>query len=281
MQYFQILACNEAVGTCCNDYGLVAALDIMRKVFDIIQLIAPILLIVMATVQFTKLVATPDEKNGTKKVINKFLAAVFIFFTPVLTDMILSLMPANQNFQIGACWEQAKVSNEVLKLQESKHIKNGDKTGSSFIVNPEEYAKGNGNSSGAGEGSAKGKAIVAYAKSFVGKSYLYGGSWNGEKPYTPTDCSGFVQGVFKHHGITLKRSTSTQWADTSSYTKVNESQIKAGDLVMYDGHVGIITGNGKEIVHAQSPRTGIVISKDYSTCSSKAILGFMRIKGVN
>lgn len=281
MQYFQILACNDTVGTCCNDYGLVATLDIMRKVFDIIQLIVPILLIVMATVQFTKLVATPDEKNGTKKVINKFIAAVLVFFIPVLTDMVLSLMPENQNFQIGSCWKEAKISNEVLKLQESKHIKNGDKTGNSFIVNPEDYAKGNGNSTGAGQGSAKGKAIVAYAKSFVGKPYLYGGSWNGELPYTATDCSGFVQGVFKHHGINLKRSTSTQWADTSSYTKVSESQIQAGDLVMYDGHVAILTGNGKEIVHAQSRRTGIVISKNYSTCSSKAILGFMRIKGVN
>ena len=35
---------------------------------------------------------------------------------------------------------------------------------------------------------------------------------NGELPYTPTDCSGFVQGVFAHFGISLPRTTSTQWA---------------------------------------------------------------------
>ena len=118
--------------------------------------------------------------------------------------------------------------------------------------------------------------------SLVGKSYSFGGYWNGELPYTPTDCSGFVQGVFKHSGIKLTRSTYTQWADKSSYTLVkNGDEIRAGDLVMYNGHVAILTGNGREIVHAKGRKWGIVVDSDYRSSSSKSILGIMRIKGVN
>ena len=36
-----------------------------------------------------------------------------------------------------------------------------------------------------------------------------------------------------------------------------------------------------EIVHNKSPRYGVCIDKDYKKCSSHAILGIMRIKGVN
>ena len=131
-----------------------------------------------------------------------------------------------------------------------------------------------------GQGSAKGKAIVAYAKQFVGKQYVWGGSWNGELPYTGTDCSGFVQGVFRHNGINLSRTTYTQWADKGTYTLVH-GEIKAGDLVMYDGHVAILTGNGNEIVHAKGSKWGIVVDSDYKSSSSHAILGIMRINGVN
>ena len=109
---------------------------------------------------------------------------------------------------------------------------------------------------------------------------MYGGQWNGELPYTPTDCSGFVQGVFRHFGINLNRTTSTQWAAKSTYKLVSPTDIRAGDLIMYDGHVGILTGIGTEVIHAKGSKWGVVIDKDYRTCSSKAILGIMRINGV-
>ena len=104
------------------------------------------------------------------------------------------------------------------------------------------------------------------------------GILNGEVPYTATDCSGFVQGVFSHFGIHLTRSTSSQWADTSSYTLVSDGNIKAGDLVMYNGHVAILTGNGEEIIHASNPTDGIKLTSSYKY---RSVLGIMRINGVN
>lgn len=279
MPYIQILNCSQTLGTCCNDYGLVAMLDIVRKVFDLLQIVVPILLIVMVTVQLIQMTANPEEKKHMKRLINKFIAAIIVFFLPTMLDVILSWMPSNQTFQVSDCWNTAKISNEVVNSQKVKYINpNKKRKSSSILINPGEYEKG---SSGAGAGSAKGQAIVAYAKQFVGQRYVWGGTWNGEKPYTGTDCSGFVQGVFKHNGINLTRTTYSQWADTSSYTLVNENNIRAGDLIMYDGHVGILTGNGTELIHAKGTQWGIVIDSNYKTVSSHAILGIMRIKGVN
>lgn len=209
------------------------------------------------------------------------------FMLPVLVDTMLGLFGSNETFQIVACWEQAKISSEVTRLQNSTYIdKNDKRERHSILIDPSKYQTGTpsenqqGGSTGNASSSAKGNSIVNYAKQFAGQKYVWGGTWNGEKTYTGTDCSGFVQGVFRHHGINLTRTTTSQWADKSSYTLVNPKDIRAGDLVMYDGHVGILTGNGTEIVHAKGSKYGIVIEKDYRTVSSHAILGIMRIKGV-
>ena len=68
------------------------------------------------------------------------------------------------------------------------------------------------------------------------------------------------------------------WNQTNMYTLVTDGKIKAGDVVMYNGHVGILTGNGEEMVHAASTRSGIKISPSYKY---RTVRGIMRIKGVN
>ncbi len=284
MSLVQMLECNDTLGTCCNDYGLVMTLDSFRKALNLIQIVVPIILIVLSCIELIKLIGNPEEKKGLKKLINKYIAAVVVFAVPILVNVVLGIMP--ETYSVSACWEQAKISAEVVRTQKNTYIKEDDETSSPILTNPGDYEKGNkrktptGIGTGVGAGSATGKSIVQYAKSFVGQRYVWGGTWNGEHPYTGTDCSGFVQGVFKHHGINLTRTTYTQWADKGTFTLVN-GEIRAGDLVMYDGHVGILTGNGNEIVHAKGTRWGIVVDPDYKKCSSHAILGIMRIKGVN
>ena len=285
MQYFQILTCNEALGTCCTDYALATVLDTVRKFFNIFQLIVPILLIIGLTIQFIKLVMNPDEKGGGKKVINRLIAAVVCFFIPVIVDVVMGMISQTATFKIADCWEHAKIASEVSRAHEAKYIDpNKDRPKNSFLIDPEAYETGtpptDANQTGNGLSTLKGSQIVVYAKKFVGQRYVYGGQWNGELPYTPTDCSGFVQGVFRHFGINLNRTTSTQWAAKSTYKLVSPTDIRAGDLIMYDGHVGILTGIGTEVIHAKGSKWGVVIDKDYRTCSSKAILGIMRINGV-
>ena len=119
------------------------------------------------------------------------------------------------------------------------------------------------NSTSTKTNSAKGVQIANYAKQFVGKSYRMGGQWNGEMPYTATDCSGFTQGVYKHFGYNIPRVARDQ---AKIGKKVNWNDLQPGDLIFYSGnggksvtHVAMYIGNGK-IVHAQTPSLGIGIT---------------------
>jgi len=299
--YFQILSCTSDLSTCCNDYVLVKILSIIKTILVMFQIIVPILLIVMAVVQLIKLVLHPDDKKLSKGLINKFIAALICFILPFIVDLTLSILP--DSFQLSGCWKLADQTASTIKSNTSTNTKkSGNTKGSTDKVqvvtlidrdyqtltlsnssNNKSNSGSNNKSSTIKTGSSKGRSIVSYAKSFVGRHYVYGGTWNGELPYTGTDCSGFVQGVFRHFGINLQRSTVGQWADTNSYTLVSSGNILPGDLVMYelkDGyrHVAILTGNGNEIVHAASTKDGIKLS---STYNYRPIKGIMRIKGVN
>lgn len=275
--FVQILNCSEALGTCCTDYGLLTLLDILRQILDLIQLVVPIILMVGLAIQFTQLLINPDDNKKKKSLLNKFFAALLCFFVPFLVNLAISLVPADiGSFQLGACWDTARISREVLKKENSTYVSTTDKKPKSFILQPEDYddAEVTGDDGAVGDGSATGKAIVEYAKSFVGGRYC----WGGKDPNVCADCSGFVSYVFAHFGINLISQTDAMWNQTNMYTLVTDGKIKAGDVVMYNGHVGILTGNGEEMVHAASTRSGIKISPSYKY---RTVRGIMRIKGVN
>lgn len=86
--------------------------------------------------------------------------------------------------------------------------------------------------------------IVDYAKSL---QYTTAYSYGGQNFPTATDCSGFVQGVYKKFGVTLPRVSKDQ-AKTGKPVKFENLQI--GDLMFFSNradhvisHVGIYMGN--------------------------------------
>lgn len=114
--------------------------------------------------------------------------------------------------------------------------------------------------------------LVNYALQFVGNPYVYGGSslTNG------TDCSGFTMRVYEHFGYSLYRSSRDQ---IRNGTNIGIYEVQPGDLLFYNnggstiGHVAIYIGNG-QIVHASTPRTGIIVSNAYyqTPCGATRIL---------
>ncbi len=112
------------------------------------------------------------------------------------------------------------------------------------------------------------QTIVNYALKFLGNKYRYGGTslTNG------TDCSGFVQSVYRDCGISIGRSSRDQAAGG---TKISISELQPGDLLFYAkgstiNHVALYIGNG-QVVHASSPSTGIRISNYNYRTPCKAV----------
>ncbi|WP_308120848.1 C40 family peptidase [Paractinoplanes bogorensis] len=98
-------------------------------------------------------------------------------------------------------------------------------------------------------------AVIAFARSQVGKSYVSGGL--GPNGF---DCSGFTKRAYALAGIRLPHSSGAQAARSRS---VSRAQARAGDLVVGPGHVGIYMGRGM-MIDAGNHRTGVVYRKLYS-----------------
>lgn len=103
----------------------------------------------------------------------------------------------------------------------------------------------------AANASSLGQAIVNYACQFIGNPYV----WGGTSLTNGADCSGFVQSVYANFGISLPRTT---WDQERVGTGISYSEAIPGDLILYEGHVGIYMGNG-QIVNAINPSKGIGI----------------------
>ena len=114
--------------------------------------------------------------------------------------------------------------------------------------------------------SGLGQQVADFALQFVGNPYVYGGTslTNG------ADCSGFTLAVYANFGVSLPHSAAAQNKKGTNVGSI--SNAIPGDLVYYSGHIGIYIGNG-QIVHASTPRTGIVVS----SATYDRILGVRRI----
>lgn len=175
--------------------------------------------------------------------------------------------------------ERKKAEEAAKKALAAQQAASKPASGSSTVSKP-----GNSTSTGNGSGAANstnnsstgtsssnstsnlGQEIANYALKFLGNPYVYGGTslTNG------ADCSGFVQSVYKHFGISLPRTSGEQGKAGRAVDGV--ANAKPGDLVWYSGHIGIYIGN-EQIVHASNPKNGIIISNVYY----RKILGIRRI----
>ncbi|MFJ7734119.1 NlpC/P60 family protein [Lysinibacillus sp. NPDC097231] len=91
--------------------------------------------------------------------------------------------------------------------------------------------------------------VTEAASKYVGTPYKYGGTTT-----SGFDCSGFTSKVFADLGITLNRTSGSQYQQG---TAVDKSDLQVGDLLFFNtsgggiSHVAIYIGDGK-MVHSQT-----------------------------
>ena len=103
--------------------------------------------------------------------------------------------------------------------------------------------------------------VTHTALRYVGVPYVWGGtSFNG------VDCSGFVQAVFEHNGVSLPRTADSQF-EVGRPVKMHD--LEPGDLVFFEtyavgaSHVGIYLGGGR-FIHASSEGVRVdALAEDY------------------
>ena len=119
----------------CNSSALKAVLYAIRNMLNLIQIIAPILLIIMASIHLFNAMNHPDDKKRIKKVINSFIAAAVIFFIPLFINVVMSIVGNATDF--SSCWNDAKNpggNGSYMEIDDSK------KTG--LYSDPSDYEKG-------------------------------------------------------------------------------------------------------------------------------------------
>lgn len=125
-----------------------------------------------------------------------------------------------------------------------------------------------------------GADIISYAEQFLGTPYV----WGGNSLTSGVDCSGLVQQVYKHFGLSVARTTYDQIGQGKA---ISMNNLQAGDMVFFDtdpstsgpDHVGIYIGDGK-FIEAPRPGKGVQISDLKSGYYHDNFMGGRRISGI-
>lgn len=118
-----------------------------------------------------------------------------------------------------------------------------------------------GQTTGQGVGDTKAEAAVAFALSWIGTPYR----WGGTQPGKGLDCSGLTEEAYDHAGLYIPRTTFLQYA-YPLLRPVSRSNLLPGDLLYYyandggrgPGHVVMYTGDGKIV---QAAHTGTRVAQ--------------------
>ncbi len=108
-------------------------------------------------------------------------------------------------------------------------------------------------------------AVIQFLYAQVGKPYVWGAAGPGS-----FDCSGLTQAAYRRAGVTLPHQSGAQ---AHVGRAVSRSQLRAGDLIVYSGHVGIAV-SATTMIHAANPSKGVVKSTIYGSP-----IGYRRIVG--
>ena len=100
----------------CSDLDFLRVIYFVKGSLIIVRAFVPIILIVMATIDIYKVVIKTNEKP-TKTILNRFIAAFFVFFVPTFINVVLNSL-GQSDIGESVCWINANESNiKLLKKQ--------------------------------------------------------------------------------------------------------------------------------------------------------------------
>ncbi len=128
--------------------------------------------------------------------------------------------------------------------------------------------------------AVSGSDIANFAQQYLGTPYV----WGGNSLTSGVDCSGLVQQVYSHFGLSVPRTTYQQIGVGKA---INMNQLQAGDMVFFDtnpsikgpDHVGLYIGNGK-MIEAPKPGEKVRVTDITSGYYYDSFVGARRVSGI-
>lgn len=93
----------------CEDPDLLNVLRLVRMAIKLLQIVVPIGLILMGTIDMGKAVIAGDEKKmkeAQKPFVKRIIAAVIVFIIPFIVNLVMNLVTTN-NDDWRDCWNAA------------------------------------------------------------------------------------------------------------------------------------------------------------------------------
>lgn len=104
------------VASNCNNYAIVSLFVIAKRIFTIIQILAPILAIIGLGINLVKSVIDPNRKNNLSSYKNWLIALIVVFAIPTLVNATMGIL--GENYSISSCWNNAE---QIYKPGDSKY----------------------------------------------------------------------------------------------------------------------------------------------------------------
>ncbi|MDD2181692.1 MAG: hypothetical protein PHW32_04930 [Bacilli bacterium] len=93
----------------CSDPNLAKILGLIRNIVELIQILVPIALILMGSIDFGKAVISSNEENikkEQKKFISRCLAAVLVFLVVAIVNFVMNFV-GEDSWQ--GCWSASSI----------------------------------------------------------------------------------------------------------------------------------------------------------------------------
>lgn len=167
-----------------------------------------------------------------------YLKSVTAYFGSDTHEAVLNFQKRNGLTADG------KVGSQTINKLLSSNAKewNGSLGGSNSGGSNSGGSSSGGNNSG-NTASPSVQRLISVAKSKLGARYVYGA-----KGPSTFDCSGYIWWSLNHAGVRQSYMTSASWKRNTKYQKITSmSRIQRGDIIAYNGHVGIALGNNQMI----------------------------------
>ena len=105
---------NKTASSVCTG-GIAEVVGLAKMVIKVLQLVVPIGLIIMGTIDMAKAVIAGDEKKmkeAQKPFIKRIIAAVIVFLIPIIVNMVLSFVTKGNSDWID-CWNHSKWNGAI------------------------------------------------------------------------------------------------------------------------------------------------------------------------